>query len=93
MTVRFKFAEPVNRSVVELDPDKGYIETSKSQATITYRMNTGSMARAACPTGPCPPTTPAASVLSIDEQIFEADDIDELISFLETVRDRLRGIS
>ena len=78
MTVCFKFAEPVNRSVVELDPDRGYIETSNFDATITYRMNTG--------VGP-------DVVLGIDDQLFAADDIEELISFLETVRDRLRGIS
>lgn len=80
MTVRFKFAEPVNRSVVELDPDQGYIETSNSDAVIEYDLDTDI-------------TKIPNVILGIDKQVFEAADIDELISFLETIRDRLRGIS
>ena len=41
MTVCFKFAEPKNRSVVELDPEQGYIETANTDATISYKMNVG----------------------------------------------------
>ena len=79
MTVRFKFAEPVNRSVVEIDPIQGAIETTNTDATIDYKINMDS-------------TIPDV-ILNIDDQVFEADDIDELISFLETVRDRLRKIN
>lgn len=79
MTVRFKFAEPINRSVVELDPDQGSIQTSVADAMIDYSIGM-------C--GRVPEVT-----LSIADQTFEADDVDELISFLETVRDRLRKIS
>lgn len=74
MTIQFKFAEPHSRQVVEIDPKQGEISTSRTGATIGYRINTDRI----------PDVT-----LNIDDQALEAEDVDELISFLETIRTRL----
>lgn len=76
MAIRFKFVEPVDLNVVELDPISGSIDTSVTDATIEYKMNTNAGAR--------PDVT-----LNIDDQIFVVEDLNDLISFLATVRDRL----
>lgn len=79
MTVCFKFAEPKNRSVIELDPEMGDIYTSVSGAEVSYRiLDSGG-------------TDDPAVNLKIIEQAFTAQDIEELIAFLECVRLRLRG--
>lgn len=38
MTVQFKFANPKNSSIVEIDPESGEIMTSLTNASIQYRI-------------------------------------------------------
>lgn len=78
MTVRFKFAEPVNLSVVEINPDSGSVMTTDTQALIEYTMHEAN--------------DPTRSYVDIDirGQSFELVDVEELIAFLECVRNRLK---
>lgn len=74
MTLSFKFNDP-DTTLIKLDPRSGAFETSSSQAQVEYAID----------------HTVGCSVveLKISSQIFEADDVDDLIAFLECVRQRL----
>ena len=76
MTFKFKFVEPEDGPVIKLDPSYGSFETSGTMAQVEYAMRH---------TVGCPSVE-----LNIRSQDFEAADVDDLIAFLECVRQRFR---
>lgn len=76
MAQQFKFEDPSD--VVVLNSNHGQIRTSRSEAAIDYSI--------------CAPTSYMADYtieLDIDCQDFTADDLDDLISFLQTAKQKL----
>ena len=78
MTLKFKFAQPADQTLITLDPVFGSFETSAARARIDYAMNN---------TCGCP-----SIELNIRSQDLEAADLDDLIAFLACVRSHMESM-